>query len=293
MKQEEPMKDYTSFKIGGIADLIAYPVDLEDLITLLIEVQKERFKYFILGNGTNVLVRDGGYRGVVICQKNMNKIKIIEESRALCGSSSVLSIEAGADLSKIINFASFHNLTGIEFAAGIPGTLGGAICMNAGTPAKTISEIVKSITLLTPFGESLYHRNDEMEFNYRTANIPKDHIIYEAKIILRKGDKMKIESEIKNLIKHLKGRQPWDLPNAGSIFKNPPNNSAGKLIESVGLKGTKIGGAQISQKHANFIVNTGGARADDVIELMELVKEKVLKTYNIKLEPEITIIGEE
>lgn len=293
LKQDEPIRDYTSFKIGGIADLIAFPVDQEDLCTLLNEIRKNQINYFILGNGTKILVRDRGYRGVVICLKNLNRIKIIDESSLLGGFSSVLSIEAGVSLTEILDFAIKHDLTGIEFAAGIPGTLGGAICLNAGTHSRTISDIVKSVTLLTPIGEFLQYKNAEMEFNYRKTNIPKGHIVCEVKIILRKDNKLKIKSEINNLIKLRKERQPWDIPSAGSIFKNTPNNTAGKLIESVGLKGTIVGGAQISEKHANFIVNKGGARADDVIELIELIKKRVLKIYKIKLESEVTIIGEE
>ena len=287
------MKDYTSFKIGGFADLIAYPLDQEDLLVLLDEIKQKRLNFFILGNGTNLLVRDGGYQGVLISLKHLNKIRIFEESKSINNESSILSVEAGANLSKLLSFALDNNLAGCEFIVGIPGTLGGAICLNAGIPSNTIGDIVKSVTFLTPYNKFITLSNYEMKFKYRSAIIPKEHIVYEVKIELKKSNKRKIRSEIKNLINIRMKKQPYKFATAGSVFKNPPNKSAGELIESAGLKGKKIGGAQISAKHANFIINRGGAKANDVIKLIELAKKKVYNLYDIELETEIVIIGEE
>jgi UDP-N-acetylmuramate dehydrogenase len=293
VKQNEPLSKHTSFNIGGPADFLAYPADREDLIDLLREIKKQKLKYFILGGGTNLLVRDGGFRGVVISLQRMATIRIEREYRSVGGSFVVVSAEAGAPLSRVHAFAMEQGMTGLEFATGIPGTVGGAVCMNAGTALGETGDIVESVTMMAPGGELVTRGREEMGFSYRTSHIPEGHFVVETHLILRREDREKISERIKELQEKRKQRQPWGAPNAGSIFKNPLEESAGKLIETAKLKGRSVGDAQVSDKHANFIMNTGKATAKDVLQLMEIIRQAVLDAHGVRLEPEITIIGED
>lgn len=293
LKKNEPLSRHTSFCIGGPADFLAYPVDRDDLQSLLKEIRKRALNYLILGGGTNVLVRDGGFRGVVINLQRMDTIKTEREYRSVGGSFSVVSAEAGAPLARLHAFALDRGFTGLEFATGIPGTVGGAICMNAGTADGEMGDIVESVTLIAPEGELIARGREELGFGYRTSSIPSGHFVVEAKVILRRDEKEKITARVRDLQEKRKQRQPAGSPNAGSIFKNPLEESAGKLIEAAKLKGRRVGDAQVSDKHANFIVNLGKAKAKDVLELMEIVKKTVLETQGVRLEPEIKIIGED
>jgi UDP-N-acetylmuramate dehydrogenase len=293
VKLNEPMRGHTSFRIGGPADALVTPEDRDDLLTLLTLVRERSLPFVVLGGGTNLLVRDGGFRGVVISLKNLAAIEVTREYRSLGGSFAVVRTDAGATLPRLVAFASERGLTGLEFAAGIPGTVGGAICMNAGTAQGEIGDVVDTVSLFSESGELLLRHREEMGFGYRTTNMPAGQIVLEAKIILRRGDADRIAAQAKQLLEQRKERQPWGLPNAGSVFKNPLDEAAGKLIEQAGLKGLIIGGAQVSDKHANFIVNLGNARAADVLALMETVRERVLERFKVRLEPEIKIIGED
>ncbi len=293
IKSDEPLSRHTSYTIGGPADVLAWPADREDLRLLLQTIKTRNLRYFILGGGTNLLVRDGGFRGVMIALHRMNTIKIEREYRSIGGSFVVVYAEAGASLAKLLSFSVEQGLTGLEFAAGIPGTVGGAVCMNAGTSLGEMGDVIESVTLISPEGELSTRSAEEMEFGYRIASIPEGHLVLEVRVVLRRDDKGKIKLRLKELLDARKQRQPWGLPNAGSVFKNPQEESAGMLIESAGLKGRTIGGAQVSEKHANVIVNTGNAKAADVLALMEIVKEKVLEVSGVRLVPEIKIIGED
>ena len=293
IKLNEPLAAHTSFRIGGPADALVSPADREDLAALLREVRAKKLDAVVLGSGCNLLVRDGGFRGVVISLRNLDAISITREYRSIGGAYAVLVAEAGATLAQLLSFALEKGLTGMEFAAGIPGTVGGAICMNAGTAQGDMSDVIDSVTLMSPAGESVLRQRDEMAFGYRTASVPAGHAILDAKVILRFDDKDRIRSRVKEIIDKRKARQPLGLPNAGSVFKNPQDEAAGRLIESAGLKGLTVGRAQVSEKHANFIVNLGGATAADVIKLMETVKARVLEMHQVRLEPEIRIIGED
>jgi UDP-N-acetylmuramate dehydrogenase len=293
IKLQEPLSGHTSFRIGGNADALVSPVDRQDLAALLREIRDRRLPFVVLGGGTNLLVRDGGFRGVAISLKKMASIEITREYRSLGGSFSVITAEAGAMLARLLSYSVERGLTGLEFATGIPGTVGGAVCMNAGTAQGEMGDVIDTVTLVAPGGELILRHREEMGFGYRTANVPADHVVLDAKVILRYGDAAKIKARVKQIMEGRKGRQPWGLPNAGSVFKNPLDESAGKLIESAGLKGLTVGGAQVSEKHANFIVNKGNAKAADVLQLMEIIKEKVLEMHRIRLEPEIKIIGED
>jgi UDP-N-acetylmuramate dehydrogenase len=293
VRLNEPMSGHTSFRIGGPADALVTPADRQDLIELLREIRAKGLASVVIGGGTNLLVRDGGFRGVAISLKRLDAIEAAREYRSLGGSFAVIAAGAGAQLARVLNFTMERGLTGLEFAAGIPGTVGGAICMNAGTAQGEIGDVIESVTLLSPEGELVQRRRDEMGFGYRTANVPPGHVVLEARIILRHEDEARIRANVNRLLDERKERQPWGLPNAGSMFKNPLDEAAGKLIESAGMKGATVGGAQVSEKHANFIVNRGNATAADVLALMERVRKKVLEQHGVRLEPEITIIGED
>ncbi len=291
--RHESLSKHTSFGIGGPADILAYPMDRNDLIVLMSGIKKQGVNYVVIGGGTNLLVRDGGFRGVVICLQRLGTIRIEREYRSIGGTFSVVYTEAGALLPRLLSFATEQGLTGLEFAAGIPGTVGGAICMNAGTAAGEMGDVVDSVTLISPNGALVTRSREEIGFGYRTSNIPAGHIVFDAKIILRHGDREKIKARVMEIQDTRKLRQPWGFPSAGSVFKNPQEESAGKLIEAAKLKGKKVGDAQVSDKHANFIVNLGKAKAKDVVALMEIVKQTVLEVHGVRLEPEIKIIGED
>lgn len=293
LRLNEPMSRHTSYRIGGTADALAVPADRQDLIGLLQEVRRRGLAYVILGGGTNLLVRDGGYRGVIISLERLKAMSVAREYRSVGGAFAVVQAEAGAPLPKLLQFCAERGLAGLEFSAGIPGTVGGAVCMNAGTAQGEIGGLVDTVTLVTGAGEELHRRHDEMAFAYRTANVQPGQVVVEAKLILRLGERDGIKARIKELMDQRRERQPWGLPNAGSVFKNPQDEAAGKLIESAGLKGTTVGGAQVSKKHGNFIVNLGSATAADILKLMELVRERVLEVHKVRLEPEIKIIGED
>ncbi len=293
IKRGEPLSSHTSYAIGGPADVLACPADQEDLRLLLKAIKTQKLPSFIIGGGTNLLVRDGGFRGVMINLQRMHVIKIEREYRSIGGAFAVVYAEAGASLAKLLSFGVEHGLTGLEFAAGIPGTVGGAVCMNAGTALGEIGDIVEAVTLISPDGGLITRGAAEMGFGYRMASVPEGHLVLEVRVVLRRDDKEKIKAGLKELLDKRKPRQPWGFPNAGSVFKNPQQESAGKLIEEAGLKGRSVGGAQVSEKHANFIVNTGKATASDVLSLMEIVTNKVLEVHGVRLEPEIKIIGED
>ncbi len=293
LQRDEPLSRHTSYAIGGPADVLAVPADEQNLLLLLREIKTRKLRSYILGGGTNLLVRDGGFRGVMISLQRMHAIKIEREYRSIGGAFATVYAEAGASLAKLLSFAVEHGLTDLEFAAGIPGTVGGAVCMNAGTALGEMGDVVESVTLISPDGGLITRSAAEMGFGYRKASVPEGHVVLQLRVVLRREGKEKIKARIKELIDTRKLRQPWGAPQAGSVFKNPYAESAGKLIESAGLKGRKVGGAQVSEKHANFIVNTGKAKATDVLSLMEIVKNKVIEVHGVRLEPEIKIIGED
>ncbi len=293
IKRNEPLSRHTSFAIGGPADVLAYPADRDDLGVLLRAVKAQGVPFFILGGGTNLLIRDGGFRGVVVSLRNLRTISIVREYRSIGGSFAVVLAEAGVSLPKLLAFTADEGLTGFEFAAGIPGTVGGAVCMNAGTATGEIGDIIDAVTLISPDGVPVTKGREEMGFGYRTSSIPEGHLVIDMRVALRRGEKDKVRARVQELMEGRKKSQPLGLPNAGSMFKNPQEESAGKLIEAARLKGRRVGDAQVSDKHANFIVNLGKASAADVLSLMEIVKQTVLEVHGVRLEPEIKIVGED
>ena len=282
---KEPMNRHTTFRIGGPADFFVVPETPEKLAAVVDYCRKQQVPFYILGNGSNLLVGDKGYRGVIIqVYKNMNEVQVIGEE---------IHARAGAMLSVIAKQALANSLTGFEFASGIPGTLGGAVMMNAGAYGGEMKDIVKEVTVLTTDGEMVTIPGNEMEFGYRTSVVEKKaYIVLGAVLKLEQGDQEAIRQRMEELKEQRTSKQPLDLPSAGSTFKRPEGYFAGKLIMDAGLRGFSVGGAQVSEKHCGFVVNKGGATAADVRELMKQVNEKVQSQFGVPLEPEVKMLGE-
>ncbi len=277
-----PLKDYTSFRIGGPADALVQPADVDDLCRLVRQARGARAPLFVLG-GTNVLVRDGGIRGVVVSLTQLTRIH--EEPGA------VLYGEAGIGMPKLMQAASNRGLSGLEWAAGIPGTLGGCIVMNAGTKLGEMSESVKALRMVSPTGELRDVPRSELAFRYRRSTLPKG-IVAGAWLQLKAGSPKDIAQRVKDYLRYRKETQPLTEPNAGCVFKNPSGHTAGGLVEQAGLKGRRVGDAEVSTKHANFIVNRGAATAKDVTALIAAVKRNVKARTGQGLELEVKIVGE-
>lgn len=282
---EEPMKRHTTFRIGGPAEVFVMPGNLEEVQRILEICRTEDLPYFILGNGSNLLVSDKGYQGVVVqLYRNFGQIRV-EDSR--------IHAQAGALLSGIAAAAREASLTGFEFAGGIPGTLGGAVVMNAGAYGGEMKDVLKEVTVLTPEGGVLTLQADELHMGYRTSVIKEaGYIVLEAVISLEKGDQEEIRSHMQELAGMRTSKQPLSYPSAGSTFKRPEGYFAGKLIMDSGLRGYQVGGAQVSEKHCGFVINTGNATAKDVTTLMSDVQRIVMEKFGVKLEPEVKFLGE-
>ena len=285
VKTEEPMKNHTTFRVGGPAEFFVMPRTAEEVKKVIDLCRRESFPYYIIGNGSNLLVSDKGYRGVVLqIYKEMSCIEIEEN---------VIVAQAGALLSAIANKALENGLTGFEFAAGIPGTLGGACVMNAGAYGGEMKDVLEEVTVLTEEGEVLIIPKENLELGYRTSIIArKGYIVLEARIQLREGEKEAIKSLMEELKDKRVSKQPLEYPSAGSTFKRPEGYFAGKLIQDAGLRGFSVGGAQVSEKHCGFVINRENATAADVAELMRQVSARVEEEFGVKLEPEVKRLGE-
>ena len=285
VKTEEPMKNHTTFRVGGPAEFFVMPRTAEEVKKVIDLCRRESFPYYIIGNGSNLLVSDQGYRGVVLqIYKEMSCIEIEEN---------VIVAQAGALLSAIANKALENGLTGFEFAAGIPGTLGGACVMNAGAYGGEMKDVLEEVTVLTEEGEVLIIPKENLELGYRTSIIArKGYIVLEARIQLREGEKEAIKSLMEELKDKRVSKQPLEYPSAGSTFKRPEGYFAGKLIHDAGLRGFSVGGAQVSEKHCGFVINRENATAADVAELMRQVSARVEEEFGVKLEPEVKRLGE-
>lgn len=277
-----PMSRFTWLKVGGSANFVIYPKTSEQLAVVINLLTKEGYPWVVLGEGSNTIILDKGIEKAVIITKKMKSISITDSGEVVA--------EAGANMGTIMNQTVRKALTGFEFAAGIPGTLGGGVFMNAGANDAEIKDVIKKVWLLIDGKEEILNRN-ELNFEYRKSNLPENAVVMKAEIKLEKGDRQHSEKQVKEYLEKRSRTQPIRMSNTGSIFKNPENIAAGRLIEELGLKGYEIGGAQISQLHGNFIVNTGSAKASEVLELIDLAKENALKIRGIKLEPEVRIIG--
>ena len=282
---DEPMKKHTTFRIGGNADIFVRPESKEQIAEILRLCRKQDVPYFILGNGSNLLVGDRGFRGVVInIMDNMNDIKV---------DGGVIKAQAGAMLIKVSKAARDNSLTGLEFASGIPGTIGGAIYMNAGAYGGEMKDVVTKVTAMDAEGEIYTFGTDELEFSYRHSVIQqRDLIVLDVTMKLVAGDQKIIDDRMSELAVARRTKQPLEYPSAGSTFKRPEGYFAGKLIMDAGLRGYRVGDAQVSEKHCGFVVNRGNATADDVIKLIDDVKAKVSEEYDVVLEPEVRMIGE-
>ena len=285
VKADELMKNHTTFRIGGPAKYFVTPDTKEEVKAIIECCKKAEVPYYILGNGSNLLVSDKGYEGVVIqIFKNMNQITVDGDA---------IRAQAGAILSSVANKALEAELTGFEFAAGIPGTLGGACVMNAGAYGGEMKDVLVNVTVLTQEGEFLTIPKEELELGYRTSIIAKkNYIVLEAVIQLEKGDKEAIKARMDELKVQRTTKQPLEYPSAGSTFKRPVGYFAGKLIQDAGLRGFQVGGAQVSEKHCGFVINKDQATAADVCELMRQVSEIVKEQFGVELEAEVKRLGE-
>ena len=283
--REESMKKHITFRVGGPAACFLTPSTKEQIREILHICQEEKTPYFILGNGSNLLVSDQGFDGVVLqVYKNMNQVTVEGEH---------LRVQAGALLSATARKALEAGLTGMEFAAGIPGTMGGAAVMNAGAYGGEMKDILESVTVLTPEGEQKELNNEELQLGYRTSVVKeKGYIVLEAVLSLKKGDPEAIKSRMDELKEQRVTKQPLEYPSAGSTFKRPEGYFAGKLIQDAGLRGYQVGGAQVSEKHCGFVINKENATAKDVVDLIHDVQRIVYEKFQVQLETEVKFLGE-
>jgi UDP-N-acetylmuramate dehydrogenase len=281
------MREFTSFKAGGSADLLVVPYNEDELKIVLQRFAQCKLPFVVMGKGTNLLIRDGGYRGAIICLgTSFAEIQV---------DGTIVKAGAGASLSAVARAALENSLTGIEFASGIPGSLGGGVLMNAGAYDGEMKDVVLEVRVLSQDGgQTRRVTNKEMGYGYRLSNLmDTKEIVLSASLNLAIGDREKISSKMKEFNESRNLKQPMELPSAGSFFKRPKGYYAGKLIQDAGLKGLTVGGAQVSTKHSGFIVNIGNATATDIITLMHLVQATVLDQFGVMIEPEVRIIGEE
>ncbi|MDO4941261.1 MAG: UDP-N-acetylmuramate dehydrogenase [Lachnospiraceae bacterium] len=282
---KEPMKKHTTFKVGGPADIFVELENAEQLRDILAAAEEFDMPVYIIGNGSNLLVGDLGYRGLIIqIYKGMNQIKV---------NGNQMKVQAGALLSTIARKALEHNLGGFEFASGIPGTLGGAVAMNAGAYGGEMKQVIRQATVLTRSGELKVLTVDELELGYRkSAVIDKDYIVLEAILEFVPDEREVIQGKMNEYAQARKNKQPLEYPSAGSTFKRPVGYFAGKLIDDTGLRGFSYGGAQVSEKHCGFVINKDHATAKDIVTLMKEVNQKVTEKFGVSLEPEVKMIGD-
>ncbi|MDO5416683.1 MAG: UDP-N-acetylmuramate dehydrogenase [Lachnospiraceae bacterium] len=285
VKQDEPMKNHTTFRVGGPAAYFVTPMGEEELRQVLAVCRRLESPWFILGNGSNLLVSDRGFDGVVIdMEKGFSGIRT---------EGNQIDAEAGLLLSQIARRALESGLTGLEFAAGIPGTLGGAAVMNAGAYGSEMKDVLRQVRVMTPEGEVREIPAQELELGYRTSSILKNGwIVLSAVFSLEPGEPEKIRGRMDELAVARRSKQPLEYPSAGSTFKRPEGYFAGKLIQDAGLKGFQVGGAQVSEKHSGFVINRGGAQASDVMELCRQVSERVKEQFGVALEMEVKTLGD-
>ena len=280
----EPMSRHTTFRVGGPADVLVTP-EAKMLVAVTGACREAGEPYYIVGNGSNLLVGDGGIRGVVILTRDGMDEIAADGVRITAG--------AGALLSRTASLAASHALTGMEFAAGIPGTIGGAMVMNAGAYGGEMKDVTEEVTVLTEKGEVKTLKREELKMGYRTSIIAeKGYLVLEAVLQLTDGDLKEIRAVMEDLKKKRISKQPLEYPSAGSTFKRPKGYFAGKLIMDAGLRGFQVGGAQVSEKHCGFVINTGDATAEDVTELIRQVAERVKAQSGVTLEPEVKLLGE-
>ena len=282
---DEPMKNHTSFKVGGPADILVTPEDTLEVQAIIKICKKNKVKYYLIGNGSNLIVRDGGIRGVVIKLTKLDKIEV-EGSKIIA--------QSGASLQSVAQLALDNALKGMEFASGIPGSIGGAAAMNAGAYDGEMSMILESMLAINSDGELINLTNGEMELSYRSSAILKhEYAVVKVTLSLHQGDKEVIKARMDTLSKKRSDIQPLEYPSAGSTFKRPEGYFSGKLIQDCNLKGVFIGGAQVSEKHSGFIINKKDASAKDILDLIALVQNAVKEKFGVELTTEVRIWGED
>ena len=280
----EPMMKHTSFRAGGAARWFAVPETAEEFKAVLAACKKADTPWYVIGNGSNLLVSDKGFPGVIISTDKFDRLEV---------NGTEISVGAGVMLSKLANTVYKAGLTGLEFAAGIPGTVGGACVMNAGAYGSEMINVLKSVTVLTPEGTVETLPAEKLELGYRTSVIPKKgYLVLEAVMSLEEGNMEESKALMDDLAFRRKDKQPLEFPSAGSTFKRPAGHFAGKLIEDCGLKGFTVGGAQVSEKHAGFVINKGGATASDIYNLCKEVEKRVKAEFGVSLEMEVKLLGE-
>lgn len=279
------MKEHINFEVGGPADILLIPSKVEQIIESIKICKENNIPYFVMGNGSNLLVKDGGIRGVVIKLTGLTNLEVNKEE---------IKADCGVMLKELSDKALENSLTGLEFACGIPGSVGGAVFMNAGAYNGEIKNVIKEAEVITSSGEIITLSKDELELGYRTSKVMKDNsIVINATFKLEKGNKEEIKETIDDLTQKREEKQPLEYPSAGSTFKRPEGYFAGKLIQDSGLKGYSIGGAAVSSKHSGFVINKGNATAKDILDLIAYIQEKVKKQFGVELHTEVRIIGED
>lgn len=285
IKINELMENHTTFKLGGPCDIMVFPESEGELISIMEEIITRKVPYFILGLGSNLIVKDGGIRGVVINLTKFNKINV---------RGNVISAEAGARLCDISDIAYESSLTGFEFFCGIPGTVGGAVTMNAGAYGGEISHVIQKIKVMDCSGKIFDITRDEIDFGYRSTVVMKNkYVILECDMILNFGNKVEVRDRINDFTLRRSSKQPLDYPSAGSIFKRPQGYFAGKLVEDSGLRGYIYKGAMVSEKHCGFILNISHAKSSEILELIEIIKDRVYNKFKVNLELEVKVVGED
>lgn len=285
VKKDEPLKKYTFTKTGGNADYFVLPTTYQEVQDVIKYANQNKIDFTILGNGSNIIIRDGGIRGIVLNLTNLTDI-LLKDNKVI--------VQSGATIIDTSKFALENHLTGLEFACGIPGTVGGAVYMNAGAYGGEVSHVIENVLVLTRDGEILNLNKDDLELEYRNSSISREgYLVLEATFALQEGDYNKIKEQMDELTFLRESKQPLEYPSCGSVFKRPPGMFAGKLIQDSGLQGKQIGGVQVSTKHAGFMVNVGEGTASDYVKLIRYVQETVKSKFNVELETEVKIIGEE
>lgn len=285
IKTNEPLSRYTYTKTGGPADYLAFPTTRQELKDLLVRARKQKMPVTTLGNSSNLIIKDGGIRGLVIMLPQFNKIEVKQQQ---------ITAEAGAAIIAVTKAASKASLTGLEFAAGIPGSVGGAIFMNAGAYGGEIANVVSSIDEILPDGREVQISGSDLHFGYRHSVVQENHgIVVAATFNLETGQQPQIQNKMDELNALRRSKQPLEYPSCGSVFKRPQGHFTGPLIIKAGLQGKSIGGAQVSNKHAGFIINTGNATATDYLQLIRLIQKTVKEKFAVQLETEVRIIGED
>lgn len=285
IKTNEPLSRYTYTKTGGPADYLAFPTTRQELKDLLVRARKQKMPVTTLGNSSNLIIKDGGIRGLVIMLPEFNKIEVKQQQ---------ITAEAGAAIIAVTKAASQASLTGLEFAAGIPGSVGGAIFMNAGAYGGEIANVVSSIDEILPDGREVQISGSDLHFGYRHSIVQENHgIVVAATFNLEVGQQPQIQDKMDELNALRRSKQPLEYPSCGSVFKRPQGHFTGPLIIKAGLQGKSIGGAQVSNKHAGFIINTGNATATDYLQLIQLIQKTVKEKFAVQLETEVRIIGED